>query len=223
MIDQRFGKWTVIANSEHTNFVKCKCDCGKQQEVRKTNLRLGRSTQCRSCAGRLKAKNAKTLVEIKPGDKLGKWTVLCDTESLKDQRRAMLCKCECGKESSIAVYALRSGRSNQCEICANGFERKKTRHWRGEIPEFVNWRAMVDRCYRKTHTSYDDYGGRGITVCDEWRSPKEGFRKFLEDMGSKPSSDHTIDRIDNDKGYYKDNCRWSTQKEQCNNKRQSER
>ena len=74
---------------------------------------------------------------------------------------------------------------------------------------------MKARCYNKNDKRYFRYGGRGITVSDDWRS---SFTKFLQDMGKRPSMKHSLDRIDNSRGYEKGNCRWSTNIEQCNNK-----
>lgn len=77
-------------------------------------------------------------------------------------------------------------------------------------------RAMIARCYNIKYKYYHRYGGRGIVVCDRWLG-QDGFINFLNDMGKKPTPKHSIDRIDNDKGYSPENCRWSTQKTQVNN------
>lgn len=88
--------------------------------------------------------------------------------------------------------------------------------------EYIAWKAMHERCSPNYHNSqvYKDYVSRGITVCERWSGPR-GWEHFYTDMGNAPSPAHSLDRIDNDKGYFPDNCRWATRHQQNANRRTS--
>lgn len=86
-------------------------------------------------------------------------------------------------------------------------------------PTYNSWRKMIDRCYNPNHVQYRNYGGRGITVCAEWRGD---YAAFHRDMGDRPPG-KSLDRVDNDLGYSKENCKWSTQKEQSRNTQRTRR
>lgn len=81
--------------------------------------------------------------------------------------------------------------------------------------EYISWFNMKQRCFNKNNIRYKDYGGRGITVCDRW---KNSFENFYKDMGERKEG-FSLDRIDNNKGYYKENCKWSDNVEQGRNRR----
>lgn len=101
---------------------------------------------------------------------------------------------------------------------------RRTPDGRVDSPEYRAYAAMKTRCLNPRQDRYEDYGGRGITICDRWLhgdSGLSGFECFLEDLGRKPSSQHTLDRRDNDGNYDPDNCRWATPAEQNRNSRQA--
>lgn len=128
-----------------------------------------------------------------------------------------LCECECGKTVSVASRELNSGQTRSCGCLARELSKlRNTTHGLSDSPEYGIWSAMKTRCTNQNTKNYDSYGGRGITISDRWLN---SFENFYADMGPRPSAEHSIDRIENDKGYVPGNCRWATLVEQANNKR----
>jgi len=137
----------------------------------------------------------------------------------KSLRAYWLCRCECGKEVAVRGTGLVSGTSQSCGcLCRELTIARNTTHGKARTPEYRAWLGMLQRCYKPGSKMYYRYGGRGITVCERWRTSLEAF---LEDMGPRPTPKHTIERKENDLGYCKDNCIWETRKVQARNTRQN--
>ena len=156
-------------------------------------------------------------MKIQIGDKFNRWKVL---KKDKNKSTFWICQCDCGTIRSIKATALYLETSKSCG-CYN-IEQLKARKTHGESNTrlYSIWESMKARCYYKKHNKYKDYGGRGITVCEEWKNSFESFRDWALQNGYKDNL--TLDRINNNKGYLPENCRWVTQSEQCKNKRPKE-
>lgn len=132
------------------------------------------------------------------------------------------CLCQCGTKSVVRSKHLLSGRVRSCGCLQREVVGAMRRiHGRTKTPIYRSWQAMLTRCYNQANKNYVRYGGRGISVCDRWRSGdgiRSGFQCFLDDMGERPAG-MSLDRYpDKDGNYEPSNCRWATQSEQCLNK-----
>lgn len=151
------------------------------------------------------------------GQKFGMLTALQFVEG-GEGRTKWKFSCECGEITIKSSSDVLSGRSTSCGCFrrANA-TRLATSHGESkQTPEWIAWISMKTRCSTPSDTSYPNYGGRGITVCERWEN---SYENFLEDMGRRPSSVHSLDRKDTNGNYTPDNCKWSTRVEQNNNRR----
>lgn len=159
--------------------------------------------------------------------------------------RMIFCRCECGKEISVELKNLRSGHTSSCGCTRNpippirselspessekirlGYLNRADYHGMKDSSEYGIWVGMKDRCFNPKQRGYSNYGGRGIVVCSGWKS---SFKTFFEDIGKRPSLEHSIDRINGDGNYscghceecvehgWPANCRWATRAEQRRN------
>ena len=154
---------------------------------------------------------------LNPGDVFGRWTIVREGERTAKRERRFWCQCECGSpEKLVRLSHIKSGNPQSCS-CLRKEEaaKRQTTHGRSDTLIHSIWRSMRARCNNPNNKKYESYGGRGITVCARWDS----FENFAADMGKCPGKGYSIDRIDNNKSYFPENCDWRTQKEQCRNQR----
>ena len=153
--------------------------------------------------------------EIKIGTIFTYFTVI-EFSFIKNGFAYWKCRCKCGKEKDISGVLLRNKRIKSCGCLR--LEKIST-HNMSKTKIYQVWRSMIRRCGDPNHQAYKNYGRRGIKVCKRWQG-KNGFMNFLEDMGI-PEKGLTLERTNNNLGYFKENCMWATMKNQRRNSRQN--
>lgn len=150
------------------------------------------------------------------GQRFGRLTVL---EFVPDERpnSSWLCKCDCGKTKIVNSKHFYNSNTQSCGCLKCKYVKRRTKHNLTKTRIYRTWDSMLQRCYNSHCVSYQDYGKRGISVCDEWKESLEAFYKWSLEHGYNDTL--TIDRIDVNGNYEPSNCRWIDKKVQVRNRR----
>lgn len=162
------------------------------------------------------------------GQRFGRLTVLRYSHTDRNKKPHWHCLCDCGNESVKCGNLMKVGKTTSCGCAHKEFVSKLRRKHgysngtRDQKRLHYIWSGILARCYNKRGKAYKNYGARGIVVCDRWRfgeNGKDGFECFIEDMGERPSPDHSVERKENDGPYAPWNCVWADDPTQSRNKR----
>ena len=213
-IGMRYGALEVVGENvgEDRRWI-CRCDCGRVVYRNSSELKRKRYPS-RSCGCQ-----RKTRLEDLTGQQFHYLTVIERAENTKQGKTQWLCKCVCGKKVIVAASDLKKKRHPHKSCGCMGKKlaaEANSTHGMSKHPAFGVWHSMKQRCEDPNHPAFHNYGGRGITVCSRWQS---SFENFWEDMGPTYRQGLDLDRIDNDKGYSPENCRWTSRKINCRNRR----
>lgn len=224
---KKFNRLTVIKDcgkvkrGENVKWV-CLCDCGNTAIVQGSYLKNGNTKSC-GCykKERIIESNNGGANKLKlSGIKFGRLTVIDEHPVRSNRQVKWNCLCECGNKVVVTGTNLKSGITKSCGCYRiDRIKEANTTHGHcvnlKKTSEFKCWVSMIRRCYDENTKYYKDWGGRGIKVCDRWL---HSFENFFEDMGTRPTNRHSLDRFPDKNGNYElSNCRWATYPEQQRN------
>lgn len=220
LVGQKFNHLTIIEDlgqieirGRKRRYVLVQCDCDRKtiKKIRRSALSYTLSCGCRHHAQATKIKQF-------IGKKIHHFTILEDLGTRERYRHYVKVQCDCDAKTIKEIVFEKLFRGTISCGCSSSDSIRKllTTHGKTKTKEFNCWQLMRKRCKNINDPRYSYYGGSGITVCPAW---DQSFEQFLSDMGEAPSPIHSIERLDNTKGYFPDNCKWGTPVEQANNKR----
>lgn len=212
---RKFGKLTAIekiGKTKHGAVIwKCLCECGNYTNATQNILVKGEKTSC-GCGRKMRNYDDLT------NQRFGRLVAIKPTEKRKHRCIMWECKCDCGNTVEVMSRNLLCGKTKSCG-CLYLDTRGNEKHGMHNMRIYYTHKAIIQRCYNRNNPEYHNYGGRGITVCDEWIG-EHGFERFFKwAMENGYSEELTIDRINNNGNYEPSNCRWVTYIRQQNNKR----
>lgn len=222
----KFGRLTCIKRVDHPETIKhgtywlTKCSCGNEKTVSLGDLRGGGVTSCGCFRKEFRR------VDL-TGQIFGRLT--CISHIVPENGRAdklyWFCKCSCGNEVITTTGNLRTGNAKSCSCLQKDIVSKlSTTHGKSNTSKntgdaYYIWLGMRNRCNNPKSKDWEYYGGKGVKVCERWDS----YELFEQDMGIRPTKEHSIDRRDSDLGYNPDNCYWATFKQQSDSIKYSKR
>lgn len=202
---------------KHGKYFLVRCKCGNEKELNVKSFQGNRQTM--SCGCSRKGTNSISRSEVEAGQKFGELTIIFKVEPHTKGRTKVVVDCSCGSKGLTMTFdSIKSGKTRSCGcLQKKRASEANTKHGLYKTQIYKHWNRMIQRC-KGTSPSFKNYSERGITVCNRWSSDNpDGFLNFKSDMGCVPKG-FSLDRINNDLGYFPENCRWTDNGVQMHNK-----